>query len=197
MGTVRGPGASTRNSVSAATPRARQSTKPSGSNAAGRSNADVLKKLQRELSEAVRDLEEQEAHTSNEIRGLRRVQRAEGRKIPHFQAKAPKPKEAGDDGGASEFQDNAFNSERPSSGNVACELPQLVPTDCGLAASIAGAKESIRAQLKGAARLNDAARKASLRRLQVQWHPDKNRDDPALATAVFQFIQAEKARLGL
>lgn len=191
MGTARGPGAAAKNGVSAATPRARQPSKPSGANP-----SDVLKRLQRELNEAVKDLEEQEVQTSNVMKGLRRVQKVEARKVPHFHQKG-KQKEAEEDIGASNVPDNMPKSDRLASGNVACELPPVVLPDNGLAASIAGAKETVRLQLKGAARLDDSERKASLRRLQVQWHPDKNRDDPALATAVFQFIQTEKVKLGL
>lgn len=145
---------------------------------------DVLKKLQRELNQAMKEMEEQEALTSAEIAGLRRAQKAEARKTPHLEPR--------------EGNLCRERQEGPHAKAKACELPPVTPrSSAGLAATIAGAKETVRAQLRGAQRLGDVARRASIRRLQVQWHPDKNRDDPELATAVFQFIQEEKALLGL
>merc|ERR1719386_79721 len=121
MGTARGASSSTRHGVTATTPRARKPPQPAGHSPAtvGSSPGDMLKKLQRELTEAVADLEEQEAKTSNEIRGLRQKQKAEARKVPHFHGKEDKK-----DVGTPECPESSSSnsrSDKPETGNVAHE----------------------------------------------------------------------------
>mmetsp|Transcript_3707 Transcript_3707/g.8644 ORF Transcript_3707/g.8644 Transcript_3707/m.8644 type:complete len:344 (-) Transcript_3707:55-1086(-) len=56
-------------------------------------------------------------------------------------------------------------------------------------------QESIRAQLATIRQESKADQKAAIKRLLVQWHPDRNLDSPETATAVFQFIQQEKDKM--
>jgi curved DNA-binding protein CbpA len=51
--------------------------------------------------------------------------------------------------------------------------------------------------MQAARRKSVSERRDKLRELQLRWHPDKNPNSEAEATAVFQLIQSEKGLLGL
>lgn len=62
----------------------------------------------------------------------------------------------------------------------------------------AAAKEAARAELLSARGGDEAERRAVVKRLMFQWHPDRNPNSVQISTAVFQYIQQEKtALLGL
>lgn len=57
------------------------------------------------------------------------------------------------------------------------------------------AREAVHKQLLAVRALPEADQKACVKKLMVQWHPDRNPDSIEVATSVFQFIQQEKDRI--
>ncbi|CAE7775616.1 unnamed protein product [Symbiodinium sp. CCMP2456] len=56
-------------------------------------------------------------------------------------------------------------------------------------------QDSVRAQLSSLRHESKADQKAAVKRLLVQWHPDRNLESQDTATAIFQFIQQEKDKM--
>eukprot|EP00928_Gymnodinium_smaydae_P027810 TRINITY_DN21387_c0_g1_i1.p1 TRINITY_DN21387_c0_g1~~TRINITY_DN21387_c0_g1_i1.p1 ORF type:complete len:427 (+),score=103.42 TRINITY_DN21387_c0_g1_i1:164-1282(+) len=59
----------------------------------------------------------------------------------------------------------------------------------------AAVRDSLRAQLLAACGRSEGEKRAHVKRLLVQWHPDRNPDCVELSTAAFQYIQQEKVSL--
>jgi len=55
--------------------------------------------------------------------------------------------------------------------------------------------DSVRAQLLAVRGDSDAEKRACLKRLLFQWHPDRNLENIEVSTAVFQYLQQEKSTL--
>ncbi|CAE7506291.1 SACS, partial [Symbiodinium natans] len=75
--------------------------------------------------------------------------------------------------------------ERPSKALSAAD-PQSRPNQI---------QESVRAQLASLRHESKTDQKAAVKRLLVQWHPDRNPESQETATAIFQFIQQEKDKM--
>ncbi|CAE7678908.1 unnamed protein product, partial [Symbiodinium pilosum] len=56
-------------------------------------------------------------------------------------------------------------------------------------------QDSVRAQLASLKHESKADQKAAVKRLLVQWHPDRNPESQKTATEIFQFIQEEKDKM--
>lgn len=85
------------------------------------------------------------------------------------------------------FHGQGDNGSVPEGGGGGQEDAEL-PSVCPAAALVI---TQIRQDLGG---LEAAALKSKLRRLQLKWHPDKSKGDPAVVHDVFCFVQAEWER---
>eukprot|EP00439_Symbiodinium_sp_Y106_P083967 s1558_g24.t1 len=56
-------------------------------------------------------------------------------------------------------------------------------------------QDAVRSQLSSLRHESKAHQKAAVKRLLVQWHPDRNLESQETATAIFQFIQQEKEKM--
>ncbi|CAE7746485.1 unnamed protein product [Symbiodinium sp. CCMP2592] len=56
-------------------------------------------------------------------------------------------------------------------------------------------QDAVRSQLSSLRHESKADQKAAVKRLLVQWHPDRNLESQETATAIFQFIQQEKEKM--
>ncbi|KAF4708954.1 hypothetical protein FOZ63_017190, partial [Perkinsus olseni] len=81
----------------------------------------------------------------------------------------------------------ASNDEKPSSGSA----EQACSDELEASAELSAVRE-LRCELeKSKADEPHKKRKQRFKKLQLKWHPDKNRSDEA--TAVFQFLQSKKS----
>lgn len=81
--------------------------------------------------------------------------------------------------------------DQPDSGNAS---PNIAPDVKNLeeAEEVARVKADVLSQLDKTVKEDVASRKKTFKFLCLRWHPDKNTDDKELATAVFQFLQAQR-----
>eukprot|EP00913_Durusdinium_trenchii_P035555 g33272.t1 len=78
--------------------------------------------------------------------------------------------------------------------------PRPAPFEAGPAASeedlkVEAGEAKVAKEMAGLLEQPFSKQKKALKAIRLQWHPDKNPDDAAVATRVFQFVQAHDAWL--
>eukprot|EP00928_Gymnodinium_smaydae_P028049 TRINITY_DN21500_c0_g1_i1.p1 TRINITY_DN21500_c0_g1~~TRINITY_DN21500_c0_g1_i1.p1 ORF type:complete len:882 (+),score=162.81 TRINITY_DN21500_c0_g1_i1:179-2824(+) len=103
----------------------------------------------------------------------------------------PRPKKAHGDWHAGQQQQQQQQQQQapPSPGQVPGQVAAESP---GESEEVGRVKADIYTQLDQTCKEDIASRKKTFKFMCLKWHPDKNQENQELATAIFQFIQAQR-----
>jgi len=100
-----------------------------------------------------------------------------GKASPSGQADRPQP-----------TKQSAQSAKAPSTPTILIDVKPVEEAE-----GVARVKEDLQKQLEKTLKEDGPSRKKTFKFLLLRWHPDKNPENPELATAVFQFLQDQRA----